>query len=70
MTHSQPLSRHGFLATTATAAATTTSPLAAEAAPPHQAIGVKVGVVTDSTAIIWIRLTAPLMTAQPARYSD
>jgi alkaline phosphatase D len=65
MTHFHAPSRRGFLAASATAVATASKPLTAELAPPHQATGVKVGEVTDSTAIIWTRLTA-----QPTRRSD
>jgi alkaline phosphatase D len=55
---------HGALMTTrrtfirTSAAALITTPLAAAATqPPHQATGARVGEVTDSTAIVWTRLT-------------
>ncbi|MCI0699521.1 MAG: alkaline phosphatase D family protein [Planctomycetia bacterium] len=57
MNNSAPLSRRGFLATSATLAAT--SAVGAEdKLQSRQASGVKVGEVTDSSAIIWTRLTA------------
>ena len=51
------LSRRAFLATGAVVAAN--APAAAADPPaPRQASGVKVGEVTDSSAIVWVRLTA------------
>ncbi|MDQ3622142.1 MAG: alkaline phosphatase D family protein [Verrucomicrobiota bacterium] len=63
----QPTTRRTFLKSTAVLAggALLPSTRAAAAAPPHQATGVKVGEVTDTTAIVWTRLTA-----RPTRLSD
>src|SRR4051794_30653125 len=53
------VSRRQFLAAGAAAAVVTRGLAgAADAAPPRQATGVKVGEVTDSSAIVWTRLTA------------
>src|SRR5256885_1618056 len=52
------LSRRQFLAAGAALAATATAGPAADTPAPRQASGVKVGEVTDTTALVWARLTA------------
>jgi alkaline phosphatase D len=52
------LSRRGFLASSAAISAGVPAALAAEGPETRQASGVKVGEVTDSSALIWTRLTA------------
>lgn len=51
------LSRREFIAASATAAAVA-APAGAAEGPPHLASGVKVGKITDSSAIIWARRAA------------
>ncbi len=52
------LSRRDFLATGAAIATAASAGQAADLPGPHQASGVKVGEVTDTSAIVWTRLTA------------
>lgn len=54
----EDLSRRQFLATGAVLASAASTGHAADQPAPHQASGVKVGEVTDRTAIVWTRLTA------------
>ena len=59
------LSRRAFLATGAVVAALPALAEAADPLPQRQATGVKVGEVTDTSAVVWARLTA-----NPARNAD
>jgi len=58
MRNDTSLSRRRFLATSAAIAATASTTLAQAQPTPRQASGVKVGEVTDTSAIVWVRLTA------------
>ena len=57
MSKASALNRRRFIQTTATAALTTPWLSQAAAAGPFQATGTRVGEVTDTTAIVWTRLT-------------
>lgn len=57
MSQPTPLNRRRFIQTTATAALATPWLAQAAAAGPFQATGTRVGEVTDTTGIVWTRLT-------------
>jgi alkaline phosphatase D len=67
-TRTTPLSRRAFLATGAAVAIVPVVGPAADPLPHRQATGVKVGEVTDTSAVVWTRLTAnPIRNADGAK---